>query len=229
MARAIMNDDLPRPATVDELAERSARLRARIDARGGKEVQILAVTKGHAVEAARNALDVGLTMLGENYAQELEAKAAELADSVVEPEWHFIGRLQRNKVRRIADVVTSWDSVDRSELLGEIAKRAPGARVLLQVNVSEEPGKGGCEPGELGRLLATAAEAHLQVDGLMTVGRTGDPEAARPGFRLLRRLCDDHGLAVCSMGMSDDLDVAVDEGSTLVRVGTALFGPRLRR
>jgi pyridoxal phosphate enzyme (YggS family) len=168
-------------------------------------------------------------MLGENYAQELEAKAAQLADSVVEPEWHFIGRLQRNKVRRIADVVTSWDSVDRSELLGEIAKRAPGARVLLQVNVSDEPGKGGCEPAELDRLLATAADAQLQVDGLMTVGRTGDPEEARPGFRLLRRLCDENGLRVCSMGMSNDLDVAVDEGSTLVRVGTALFGPRLRR
>ncbi len=224
-----MNDDLPLPATVDELAERAARLRERIDARGGLDVQILAVTKGHAVEAARNALGAGLTMLGENYAQELEAKAVQLADAVVEPEWHFIGRLQRNKVRRIADVVTSWDSVDRPELLGEIAKRAPGARVLLQVNVSEEPGKGGCEPAELEQLLVAAAQAHLQVDGLMTVGRTGDAEAARPGFRLLRRLCDEHELAVCSMGMSADLDVAVDEGSTLVRVGTALFGPRLRR
>ena len=224
-----MSDDRPRAATVDELVDRAARLRERIDVRGGEGVQILAVTKGHAVEAARNALAAGLIMLGENYAQELEVKAAELADSTVEPEWHFIGRLQRNKVRRIAGVVTSWDSVDRAELLREIAKRAPGARVLLQVNVSEEAGKGGCEPRELDRLLVEAAEAHLQVDGLMTVGRTGDPEAARPGFRLLRRLCDEHALPVCSMGMSADLDVAVDEGSTLVRVGTALFGPRSRR
>lgn len=143
---------------------------------------------------------------------------------------HFIGQLQSNKVRQLAGFVDVWETVDRPRLVDEVAKRAPGATVLLQVDTSGEPGKGGCAPGDVPDLLRAARRAGLVVDGLMTVGPTaGGPEAARPGFRLVRRLVDDLGLATCSMGMSGDLEVAVEEGSTQVRVGTALFGARSAR
>jgi uncharacterized pyridoxal phosphate-containing UPF0001 family protein len=164
-------------------------------------------------------------MIGENYAQELLTKrAAALAAGVAV---HFIGRLQSNKVRLLADTVAVWESVDRPSLVDQIARRAPGATVLLQVNATGEVDKGGCPPDDVPELLVRAREGGLVVDGLMTVGPTeGGTEAARPGFRLVRRLVDELGLRTCSMGMTDDLEVAVEEGSTRVRLGTALFGPR---
>jgi PLP dependent protein len=121
-----------------------------------------------------------------------------------------------------------WQTIDRVELGRQVAKRAPGARVLVQVNVSDEPAKGGCHPDGVDSLVAALTDDGLAVEGLMTVGRTGPPELARPGFRLLAELADAHGLPVRSMGMTDDLEVAVEEGSTMVRVGSALFGPRPR-
>ncbi len=140
---------------------------------------------------------------------------------------HFVGRLQSNKVRLVAGTVAVWETVDRSSLVGELARRSPGATVLIQVNPTGETDKGGCAPDEVGALLAEARSAGLVVDGLMTIGPTGTgPEAARPGFRLVRRMVADLGLATCSMGMTDDLEVAVEEGTTRVRLGTALFGPR---
>ena len=107
-----------------------------------------------------------------------------------------------------------------------LARHAAGARVLVQVNVSDEPRKGGCRDAEVGSLVDAARARGLVVEGLMTVGRTGAPADARPGFARLRSLCDRMGLPVCSMGMTDDLDVAVSEGATMVRVGSALFGMR---
>jgi uncharacterized pyridoxal phosphate-containing UPF0001 family protein len=172
------------------------------------------------------ARDAGADAVGENYAQELLGKLAELSGA--RPELHFIGRLQSRKVRALADVVDLWQSIDRDVLVDELARRRPGARLLIQVNVSDEPGKGGCEPGDVARLVARANEAGLAVEGLMAVGRTGPPAQARPGFALLRRMADDMGLRECSMGMTDDLEVAVSEGSTMVRIGTALFGDRPR-
>jgi uncharacterized pyridoxal phosphate-containing UPF0001 family protein len=106
---------------------------------------------------------------------------------------------------------------------------APGATVLVQVNVADTPQQGGCPPGAAADLVAAAARAGLTVTGLMAIGRPGGVAAARPGFRLLRRLVDDLGLTECSMGMTDDLEVAVEEGSTMVRVGTAVFGTRPAR
>jgi len=150
----------------------------------------------------------------------VEAMAAD------QPRWHFIGRLQRNKVRKLAPSVHLWQSVDRIALGHEIAHHAPGAAVLVQVNVSAEPQKGGCDPNEVAELVRELRDLDLDVRGLMAVGPTGAPEAARPGYRQVRRLADDLGLDVRSMGMTGDLDVAVEEGSNLVRVGTALFGPR---
>jgi pyridoxal phosphate enzyme (YggS family) len=183
------------------------------------------VTKGFGPDAVTAAAAAGCRMIGENYAQELLTKRP--AAVAAEVDVHFIGRLQSNKVRRVADTVAVWETVDRPALVDEIARRAPGATVLLQVNATGEPAKGGCPPDELAALLAHARAAGLVVDGLMAVGPTeGGAEAARPGFRLVRRLVDELALRTCSMGMTDDLEIAVEEGSTRVRLGTALFGPR---
>lgn len=210
------------------LLARLEQVRNRIADAGGDPdaITVLAVTKGFGPEVALAAADAGLVDLGENYAQELVAKAPVVAEAGHHVRWHAIGRLQRNKVRSLAPVVHLWQTVDRVELGAEIARRAPGARILAQVNVSDEPQKGGCAPGDAPRLVAELRELGLTVDGLMTVGRTGDPQLARQGFALLRHLADDLDLSVRSMGMSGDLEAAVAEGSTLVRVGAALFGPR---
>ena len=209
------------------LAGRIEAVRNRIADAGGDPARILllAVTKGFGPEVAVAAAEAGLVDLGENYAQELVAKAPVVAEHR-EVRWHAIGRLQRNKVRALAGIVHLWQSVDRTELGLEIARRSPGARVLVQVNVSDEPQKGGCAPADAPELVARLADAGLSVQGLMTVGRTGPPADARAGFSLLRRLADDLALPVRSMGMSADLESAVAEGSTLVRVGTSLFGAR---
>jgi uncharacterized pyridoxal phosphate-containing UPF0001 family protein len=130
-------------------------------------------------------------------------------------------------VRQLAPIVTCYETVDRASLVDELAKRVPGAAVLLQVDTSVEPGKGGCPVADIPALFDRAVAAGLVVRGLMTVGPTeGGPEAARPGFRAVRALFDRLGLEVLSMGMTDDLEVAVQEGSTQVRVGSALFGAR---
>jgi len=208
----------------DEVAERLAAVRERIAAAGGgDDVTVVAVTKGFGPDAVAAAVDAGVTDVGESYAQELLAKAAAVASP---PRWHFVGRLQANKVRALAGTVEVWQSVDRPRLADDLARRAPGARVLVQVGGTGEPTKGGCPPGDVPALVERLREAGLDVAGLMAVGPLGPPEAARPGFRALTALADRLGLPERSMGMSGDLEVAVQEGATMVRVGTALFGPR---
>jgi pyridoxal phosphate enzyme (YggS family) len=209
---------------VSLVGDRLVELRRRMAQAGGDGVTVVAVTKGFGPEVVEAAVAVGLDDIGENYAQELLAKLAGLGE--VRPRVHFIGRLQSNKVRSLAGVVDLWQSIDRASLVEPLAKLTPPANVLVQVNVSDEPGKGGCAPGDVAALVARLREREVVVEGLMAVGRTGPPESARPGFRLLRALVDDLGLTTCSMGMTDDLEVAVQEGSTMVRVGSALFGPR---
>lgn len=216
-------------AGLDAIRDRLHVLRRRIADAGGApdEVAILAVTKGFGPWAPLAAAQVGLTEVGENYAQELIAKAAAVAESAGQAvAWHAIGRLQRNKVKALAPLVARWESVDRTELAEEIARRAPGARVLVQVNVSGEAQKGGASVSATPSLVRSCQELGLAVEGLMAVGATGGDETARPGFAVLRGLADDLGLPERSMGMSHDLEAAVAEGATCVRVGTALFGPR---
>jgi hypothetical protein len=217
-------------ATVaDGFEERLAALRARIDAAAPdpNEVTVVAVTKGFGSDAVRAALGAGLTAVGENYADELVGKAAEVAaDAGPAPEWHFLGSIQRNKVPRLAPLVSCWQSVSRVEEGRAIAHRHPGARVLVQVDVAGLPGRGGVPPDRVPSLVAELRDEDLDVAGLMAVGTPGPAEAARPGFREVSRLADALGLAVRSMGMTDDLEVALAEGSTMVRVGRALFGPR---
>jgi pyridoxal phosphate enzyme (YggS family) len=195
-------------------------------------VRVVAVTKGFDGAAVAAAAAAGCTAIGENYAQEIRAKrpAIETAIETAGVQLHFIGHLQRNKVRQLADLVTVWSSVDRESLVDELARRAPGAAIRLQVNTTGEEQKAGCAPGEVPALIERARAGGLRVEGLMTMGPTsGPPAAARPAFALLRTLVDAHGLAECSMGMSADLEVAVEEGSTEIRVGTSLFGPRPQR
>ena len=208
------------------VADAVASVRARIARAGGDPDAVTIVgAKPPSVEACRDAIAAGVVDLGENRAQELLAKAS----AVDGARWHFIGRLQTNKVRALAPHVALWESVDRPEVVAELARRASGADVLVQVNISDEPQKGGCAPGATRALVDAAAEAGLVVRGLMGIGPDGPPEGARPGFALLARLADELGLQVRSMGMSNDLEVAVQEGATMVRVGTGLFGPRPRR
>jgi pyridoxal phosphate enzyme (YggS family) len=212
----------------DDVAARTNAVRARLDAVDRSwthGIDIVGVTKGFGPDAIGAAVAAGCDAIGESYAQELVGKAAMIEQ--LRPEVHFIGRLQRNKVRQLVDLVDVWCSLDRSSVVEEVAKRAPGARVLIQVDTSGDPGKGGCAIGEAADLVGRAGDLGLSVEGLMTVGPTGSSgEDARAGFREVRALVDALGLSVCSMGMSGDLDVAAQEGSTQVRVGTALFGPR---
>jgi hypothetical protein len=208
----------------DLVAERLAAVHERIARAGGMGVAVLPVTKTFGIEACWAAHRAGCAAVGENYAQEVASKlgAPDLPFGV-----HFIGQLQTNKVRLLAPIVTVYETVDRPSLVAELAKRVPGAAVLLQVSTAGEHGKGGCALDDVPALLDIARAAGLDVRGLMTVGPTdGGPEAARPGFRAVRALLDRLGLAVLSMGMTDDLEVAVQEGSTQVRVGSALFGAR---
>ena len=194
---------------------------------------LLAVGKRHppsAIEAMRAA---GQRDFGENYLQELRDKARAL--SAGPPvRWHAIGPVQRNKARyaaRLAHVVHTVSSV---ALVEELSRRAEAAArrldVYVQVNLAGEPQKAGVSPEELDGLLAACRTLPaLRLQGLMTLPPASpDPEAARPWFRRLRRLAEDHELAGLSMGMSVDLEVAVEEGASVVRVGTALFGPRPR-
>lgn len=210
------------------IAERLAAVRERIaracDAvgRDPATVTLVAVSKRHSPAAIREAMDAGQRVFGENYAQELVAKATEVEGA----RWHFIGHLQRNKAKAVLSTGAVIETVDSLRLVEELDKRAEGTvEVLLQVDVAREAGKSGCAIEELpGLVAATRASEHLRPRGLMNVPPfEGDP---RPWFRALRALAAEHELPDLSMGMSADLEAAVEEGATIVRVGTAIFGPR---
>jgi PLP dependent protein len=187
-------------------------------------VRVVAVTKGFGPEAVRAARQAGLADLGENYAAELVGKAAADGEDggVV---WHFLGAVQRNKVAQLAPLVGVWQSVAREAEGARIARFAPGARVLVQVETTGLPGRNGCFPAEVIELVPRLADLGLDVRGLMTVAAR-DPTASGEAFVSLARLADRLGLEERSMGMSDDLEAAVAAGSTMVRIGRALFGAR---
>ena len=197
-------------------------------------VRIVAVTKTHGPEAVRAAVAAGLMDIGENRVQEAMEKQDALAG--VRVDWHLIGTLQRNKARHAVGRFALIHSVDRLDLAAEIDRRATeGSRqaVLVQVNCSDEPQKGGVEPGGVPALLdALGGFARLEVRGLMTMSAlTDDVAEQRRAFQRLRELRDageraGHRLPELSMGMSGDFQVAVEEGATMIRIGTLLFGER---
>lgn len=216
---------------------------ARAEAQSGREagsVRLVAVSKKFPPEDVRAAVAAGQRDFGENYAQELRDKRAALEGDPVAPRWHYIGPLQSNKVKYVAGQVALVHAIDSVDLLPELERRAAAAGVvqecLVQVNVAGEAQKRGVVTASLAVLLdGFASHPHLLCTGLMLIPPLDDgPESARPHFATLRRLRDDEArlprqrvaLRELSMGMSHDLEVAVAEGATMVRVGTAIFGER---
>ena len=214
------------------VATRVAELRDRISRAGGIGVGIVAVTKTFGIDAWSDAKFAGCEALGENYAQELIAESQQV-DRVERLPVHFIGQLQTNKIKSLFDIVDVWQSVDRASVVTELVKRqmartsAGRCEILVQVNTTSEMDKGGCDPIEVEALVHQARQGGLDVTGLMTVGPTDmDRGKTRAAFRLLKQMALDLGVGQLSMGMTADVEIAVEEGSTLVRVGTALFGQR---
>ena len=195
-----------------------------VNGRSGGSAQIMAVTKGFPKEAAVAAYQTGITLLGENYAQELIKKHEALPG--LEGEWHMIGSLQRNKVRKLSEIVSVWQTVDRVSLLSEIAKYDPSAKVLIQINPLQIPNKAGCSIPEAEILLEQGAEMGLFIKGVMAVGMQGNLEETSKIFREAVDFAERFELPERSIGMTEDLEVAIDCGSTLLRIGRALFGDR---
>jgi PLP dependent protein len=213
---------------VQQAVERACRR----SSRKPDDVSVIAVSKTVEIERIKLAIEAGVKSLGENRVQEARDKVAALGRPVP---WHLIGSLQTNKARDAVQLFDWIHSVDREELARELDRRAHqsgrSVKVLVQVNVGEEPQKGGVKPSELKSLLdAMAGLGNLNVRGLMCIPPAAETaEASRPWFKRLRDLRDAAGLEHCSMGMSGDFEVAIGEGATMVRVGTAIFGPRAPR
>jgi len=220
----------------EALPERLAQVRAELARRAPQQITIVAVTKGFGTEAIRAALDAGLADIGENRVQEAVQKQDALAN-LTGVRWHLIGHLQRNNARVVAGRFDLVHSLDSLELARELDRRSGGGapqRVLLQVNVAREAQKSGCALEDAPMLARQiAALEHLRLEGLMTLAPlTDDEDVQRRTFRGLRdlrdRIKEEDGvwLPTLSMGMSDDYASAVLEGATVIRLGTALFGPR---
>jgi pyridoxal phosphate enzyme (YggS family) len=217
----------------EALPERLAQVRAEVARLAAHPITIVAVTKGFGSDAVRAALDAGITDIGENRVQEAVQKQDALG-TLAGINWHLIGHLQRNKAKLVPGRFALVHSIDSLELAGELDKRAEGLRVLLQVNVAREPQKSGCTPEQARTLTRQiGALGNLRLEGLMTLAPfTDDVDVQRRTFRDLRVLRDtikeEEGvwLPTLSMGMSGDYASAALEGATLIRLGTALFGPR---
>jgi hypothetical protein len=206
--------------------------------RDPREIELLAVSKRMTVEQTREAWHCGQTLFGENFVQEAAEKIPQLDPAI---RWHFIGHLQSNKARQAARLFAMVETVDRMKLAAELNRHAAaGGRVLeilVQVNVGREPQKSGMAPQNVEQFLSELGRLqHLRVRGLMTIPPYSEnPELARPYFRALKELADhcrsrglfaDNSSVVLSMGMSGDYPVAIEEGATLLRIGTAIFGER---
>jgi len=206
--------------------------------RSADQIKLIAVSKTKPVQAILDALDAGQIHFGENRMQELHTKMSEITQPDIQ--WHMIGTLQSNKIKYIADNVHWIHSVGKAKYFNEINKRAEQAnraiKILIQVNISAEDQKSGCEPSELESILETARQFdRVIIRGLMGMAQfTSDPEQVRGEFALLRKTMVDHQhlndkniqMNELSMGMSNDFEVAIEEGATMVRVGSAIFGSR---
>lgn len=203
-----------------------------------EKIKIIAVSKTHSPQAIAAAYEAGAHIFGENYVQELVEKQKILSEKGIFPEWHFIGHLQTNKVKYIAPFISLIHSVDSEKLALEISRQAEKynrtINILMQVNTSGEISKSGCEPEEAIALAKNILKIpNINLLGLMTIGTFSDDETIiRREFRLLKSLLDEINkelgtdLRELSMGMSHDFEIAIEEGSTMVRIGTAIFGER---
>ena len=217
------------------LAGRLAGVRTRIveaaqrARRDPSEITLLAVTKVFPAAVIREAYALGLREFGENYVREFEEKYPAVAD-LAGARFHFIGHLQSNKSRKAAELFQVVQTVDSAKLAQRLNEAGRKLDVMLEVKLSPEEAKAGADPAELAALIdAVGACPNLTLLGLMTMPPwSDDPELSRPYFRRLRELGEQHGLAQLSMGMSHDLEAAIEEGSTCVRIGTALFGKRIK-
>lgn len=221
-----------------DVASRLAEVEARTCAacqragRARQDVSLLAVSKLQPAAAIREAYAAGQRDFGENYAQELRDKAAELAEECPEIRWHAIGPLQANKAKYVAKAAAAFHALDRLELAQELSRRRVGAplQCFLEVNLAGEASKSGVAPADVARLLDEVRSfPNLEVVGLMSLPPfPKTPEESRPAFRSLSALAKSVGLKALSMGTTADFEVAIEEGATHVRVGTAIFGERQR-
>ncbi|HTS75109.1 MAG TPA: YggS family pyridoxal phosphate-dependent enzyme [Bryobacteraceae bacterium] len=211
---------------LEKVEERIARAAARAG-RARAEITLIAVTKKFPAEMVRQAYDLGLRVFGENYVQEFEGKFPALRD-LAGAEFHLIGHLQSNKTRAALELFQVIETVDSEKLARRLDQGGKPLEVMIEVKLSSEEAKAGADPASLGSLIASIrACPNLKLTGLMTMPPwSDDPATTRPYFRKLAALGREHGLKKLSMGMSHDIEAAIEEGSTHVRVGTALFGPR---
>lgn len=213
---------------LEKIKERIARAAARAG-RSPDEVTLVAVSKMQDMDSIREAVSLGITDIGENWVQEAQPKIETLAAEGLHPRWHMIGHLQTNKARaavRLFDMIESVDSIRLAETMSRLASRP--VPVLVEVNVAGEATKSGIASEGVAEVVdRIGALSNLEVLGLMTVAPlTANPEEVRPVFRRLRELGRRLGLRHLSMGMTDDFEVAIEEGATIVRIGRAIFGPR---
>lgn len=219
--------------SIEALRDRLAQVEERIGnaanraGRKREEITLIAVTKKFPAETTREAYELGLRTFGENYVQEFERKHPALAD-LAGAEFHLIGHLQSNKSRIAGDLFQVIETVDSEKLARRLDQLNKPLEVMIEVKLSHEESKEGAAPEELPSLIAAIrACPNLSLTGLMTMPPwCADPEVTRPYFRQLAALAREHGVPKLSMGMSHDLEAAIEEGSTHIRVGTALFGPR---
>ena len=207
----------------EEIKERLQEINKIIDAKAQNPVTLIGVTKGFTHEEVNIASELGIKNFGENYAQELLTK-----NPLVDPEisWHYIGQLQSNKIRKISHLVDVWHSVTSLKLAREIHKRNDQAQILLQVSLMGPSNTKGFEVEQLPQLISQLRDMNIDISGLMTMGVPGDMVATRVVFKELRKLADTFELPECSMGMSDDFEIALESGASMIRVGSAIFGNR---
>ena len=212
--------------------------------RDPSEITFIGVTKGHGIEQVNEALESGITDLGENKSQELLLKQQQLAHQQTEPSWHFLGHLQSNKVKKTVNKIDTLPSLASTALFTAITKHrlaaklkeqinpdSPPLKCFIEVNIANEPQKSGIHKNQLELLLSHADSSNeILVEGLMTIAPYYEEiERTRPVFQELRELADSFGLKKLSMGMSRDFEIAIEEGTTAIRLGTTIFGERANR
>ena len=212
---------------IDEIKDRARKLLELIERKSSGRAILLPVTKGFGVMEVQAMLEVGLTAVGERYAQEMLGKAKLLNDNRLS--WHMIGGNQRNKVRKLSTTVDLWHSVDRKEVIKEICKYSKDSKILIQVDMNGRSKQGGCPPEEVPSLIECALLDGVIVQGLMTIGVDQDMEATKNTFAGLAKLSESMGLKEISMGMSNDFEIAIDYGATILRVGRSIFGERPKK